>query len=215
MPGPRTNRIAEFRKKARISQTKLAEMLGVHWVTLSKMERGKAKFTYEWAEKIAPFLRVEPFDLMLTERPISKILISGEIRPGGYVVGYDEEAMPTKVIMSGLFDDPEVHWAIVRGSGLYPFFHEGDLLRLTFIYTAEHRLGAEETAERTMALVGRFCLVETKATEQFIGILAPGSEVGAVDLHNTGYPPLRNMHPVALAQITMAIMPMPTHPLAP
>jgi transcriptional regulator with XRE-family HTH domain len=58
------NRIAEQRKAKRMTQHDLAEALGVHWVTISKLERGKMKLTMEWITKISGALKVAPIELM-------------------------------------------------------------------------------------------------------------------------------------------------------
>ena len=52
------NRIAEMRKQVGLTQQALAEKLGIHWVTVSKIERGARKLSFERCKEIADVLGV-------------------------------------------------------------------------------------------------------------------------------------------------------------
>jgi len=58
------NRIAERRKSLGITQQQLADAVGAHWITISKLERGKIKLTTEWLDKLANPLSVTARDLL-------------------------------------------------------------------------------------------------------------------------------------------------------
>ena len=58
------NSIALFRKAAKLTQQQLGDLLGVHWVTISKLERGRIKLTLDWADRIGRVLSVDAFNLM-------------------------------------------------------------------------------------------------------------------------------------------------------
>ena len=47
-----------------MTQQQLAEAVGVHWITISKLERGKIKLTTDWLDRIATELGVRARDLL-------------------------------------------------------------------------------------------------------------------------------------------------------
>lgn len=59
----RPNRIGELRRAANLSQQQLADLLGIHSITVSKLERGKMKLTLDWMVKIAAALDVQPHEI--------------------------------------------------------------------------------------------------------------------------------------------------------
>ena len=58
------NSIAHYRAAAGLSQQELAEKVGAHWVTISKLERGKMQLTVDYMRKIGDALDVPAADLM-------------------------------------------------------------------------------------------------------------------------------------------------------
>jgi DNA-binding XRE family transcriptional regulator len=64
MKRPARNRIAEHRKARGMTQQGLADAVGAHWITISKLERGRIKLTTDWLEKLAPPLGVHAHDLL-------------------------------------------------------------------------------------------------------------------------------------------------------
>lgn len=58
------NRVAEERKAKGMTQQELADAVGSHWITVSKLERGRIKLTTEWLEKLAAPLGVSPGELL-------------------------------------------------------------------------------------------------------------------------------------------------------
>jgi transcriptional regulator with XRE-family HTH domain len=72
---PNPNRIAELRKKKGLTQAQLGEALdGVHWTTISDLERGKQGLTEDWMRRIAPALDVRPADLLAEKRSTVKLV---------------------------------------------------------------------------------------------------------------------------------------------
>jgi len=63
----RKNRIAEKRNARGMTQLELADAVGAHWITISKLERGRIKLTTDWLEKLAKPLGVVPSDLLAGE----------------------------------------------------------------------------------------------------------------------------------------------------
>ena len=58
------NRIAEERLARGMTQQQLADAVGAHWITISKLERGRIKLTTDWLEKLAKPLGVRAGDLL-------------------------------------------------------------------------------------------------------------------------------------------------------
>ena len=58
------NRIAEVRNARMMTQQELADAVGAHWITISKLERARMKLTTEWLDKLAVPLGVRPRDLL-------------------------------------------------------------------------------------------------------------------------------------------------------
>ncbi len=58
------NRIAHFRKVAGLTQQQLADKVGSHWITISKLERGVNGLSVDWMERLAEPLGVKPHELM-------------------------------------------------------------------------------------------------------------------------------------------------------
>ena len=58
------NKIAKYRKKANLTQTELAEMIGASQSTLSRWESGKETPSFDTLEEIAKIFNTLPFELM-------------------------------------------------------------------------------------------------------------------------------------------------------
>jgi phage repressor protein C with HTH and peptisase S24 domain len=59
------NRISEIRNARKISQDRLAELVGTGRSQIVKLERGERRLTVEWMERIARALQCEPAELLL------------------------------------------------------------------------------------------------------------------------------------------------------
>lgn len=58
------NRIKELREQQGLSQTQLADRLGAHYLTISKLERGEMQLNTKWMDRIAGALSVSARDLI-------------------------------------------------------------------------------------------------------------------------------------------------------
>src|ERR1044072_8623590 len=99
----RPNRIAFFRRRRGLSQQQLAEKVDAHWITISKLERGKIKLTEAWLERLATALDVDhPLELFAREQHRQSINVDGSIWPGGVVHISDEhgERLKTEIDLS-------------------------------------------------------------------------------------------------------------------
>src|SRR5437667_7713739 len=85
-----SNRIAEERKSAGMSQQDLATAVGSHWITISKLERGRMKLTTLWMEKLARALNVLPIDFLASTKPIAPAVVSGAVVPDGTLALYQK-----------------------------------------------------------------------------------------------------------------------------
>lgn len=127
-PAP-TNRIAEVRKRYGLTQSQLAEKVGVHWITISKLERGLIQFSEDWKMRLAEALEVAAELFLPTNRLLTTIEIAGEIMPGGIIEPYTEkEGRHTYTLWNGAFHDLNKLWYYVNTTALEPLFHDEDLL---------------------------------------------------------------------------------------
>lgn len=193
MKNPTSNRIAELRKKAGLTQQDLAEKVGVHWITISKLERGQTKLSIEWMERIAPFLGVGTFDLVPKPKPIATVQLFGRIVPGAEIEPFPDDAARTFTIRSDFIVDSETMWFVVEDDALYPWFHTGD------------HIGAGYTAAGPDEHIGRLCLIWDENNDAFLGILAPGTKKERYDLHRPSLPPIRNKKIEMVSPIVIAL----------
>lgn len=194
MKNPAPNRIAELRKKLGMTQQDLADKAGVHWITISKLERGQTRLTMDWMERLAPILgRVSPFDLVPRPKAIATVQLMGRIVPGAEIEPYDDEEVKTFTIRTNYMVDSETMWFVVEEDALYPWFHSGD------------HIGAGYTAAGPDAHIGRLCLIWDEENVAFLGILAPGSKKDRYDLHRPNSSPIRNKMVKAISPIVIAL----------
>ncbi len=64
--------IQEARRKFKLTQEELAELIGIETISLSKIETGKSYPTSENLAKIAKILQVEPYEFFLFEKEKTK-----------------------------------------------------------------------------------------------------------------------------------------------
>ncbi|MCZ7494114.1 helix-turn-helix transcriptional regulator [Agrobacterium rhizogenes] len=127
-PAP-TNRIAEVRKRYGLTQSQLADKVGVHWITISKLERGLIQFSDEWKERLGEALNIDPDLFLPANRRLTTIEVAGEILPGGIIEQYSEkEGVHTYTIWNGAFHALNKVWYYVNTTALEPLFHDEDLL---------------------------------------------------------------------------------------
>ncbi|MBM7322403.1 helix-turn-helix transcriptional regulator [Agrobacterium sp. S2] len=147
-PAP-TNRIAEIRKRMGLTQAQLAEKVGVHWITISKLERGQIQFSDDWKDRLAEALNVEPDVLLPVNRRLTSIEVAGEIMPGGIVEQYtDDEGIHTYTLWNGAFHALHRVWYYVNTNALAPLFHDEDLLCF-----------ARNDGIEPSRLMNRFCMI--------------------------------------------------------
>lgn len=64
------NNLQEYRKAAKLSQAKLADLVDTSQPTVQKLESGKTPMSVAWAKKLAPHLKVK-FEVLLLGAEVS------------------------------------------------------------------------------------------------------------------------------------------------
>jgi transcriptional regulator with XRE-family HTH domain len=192
-----TNQIAKIRKKRGLSQQQLAEKLGVHWITVSKLERGKQKLTTEWMDKIATALEVGRWVLLGSTESLITVQIVGQLNRDGGVTDVGADLPKTKQIYRWTLNNPDAIWVIVGEEGFSPLFQRGDLLEF-FLKSVEPQ-----------HYIGRLCYVVGVDRKSYFGILARGSKAGLYDIIIAGQPTRHDIEVVKLAQVTTALFEQP------
>lgn len=138
------NKIAFFRKMRRMTQQELADEIGAHWITVSKLERGILPLTLEWSGKLSRALKVDESEF----RPAvtANIFVSSLVKEGK-LIGTEDGEPHTVAFDTAAINPGNTFWAVVADNALYPHFQSGDLLRLVV------------TVDEPKKYVGRLCLV--------------------------------------------------------
>lgn len=124
----KTNRLAELRASKGLTQQKLADLVGSHWITISKLERGKMRLTDEWLIKLSEAMKVEPYDLLPNDRALTTVHVVGEVFPNGELSYYELSEPRRNTLYNSLFHHHDVLWFYSNTDSLAPFFKDGDLL---------------------------------------------------------------------------------------
>lgn len=75
------NRIAELRKKKKLSQAALAELVGTTQPQIFKLEKGRLQLSKDWAERIAPHLDISAVDLLFQSENSNEYLTTVDSLP--------------------------------------------------------------------------------------------------------------------------------------
>jgi transcriptional regulator with XRE-family HTH domain len=161
-----TNRIAEGRRARGMSQQELAVAVGAHWVTISKLERGRIKLTTDWLERLAVPLGVQPRDLLA--------------RVKVFPLGFAEEEGPfrSKFGVSesrGAFSKRKgAFWVTIDGAAYEPLLHAGDSVEL--IPWKDLEKGQQMHPD------GKLCFFEIKKNTGRFGFVYSGKKHGTYDI---------------------------------
>lgn len=171
------NRIREMRKLKKVSQRALADLMGVHFVTISKLERGEMQLTLEWLERLAKALKVPSYDLYHIEGDFFGVEVYGYVNDNGSVVEEDF-FMHVRNVQPNDTGDEWAFWVEVTGDYLWPVFHKRDLLKF-------------EIWPDSMAsdFHDRLCFLRLKDGNELIGILGPSRAEGAASIRAFNGPP--------------------------
>lgn len=187
------NRIAEARKAKGVTQQELADRLGVHSVTMSKLERGKMQLTTKWISRIAEALGVEQGDVWKPTSFEERVLLAGGIG-GGAIQDWNLAKKQHYSFHTEDFFDESSFWIGVSDESLAPFFHWGDVLKFTIYYEADSRCE------------NRLALIVTDDDRQLLGTLERYSEEGRIDLRAINGLTHRQITPRTFALFTGAFV---------
>ena len=199
----RTNRIAEFRKKAGLTQADLAERVGSHWITISKLERGKMQLSFEWAERLSKALGVGEFDLFEDKETEKTVFIEGAVGDRGKISFYfddkGEEDFEAVLLPLGIQRTVADTWVQIETDDFYPVLNIGDFVRLTYL----------DTSEQPERYVGRLMAARGEDSDPLVmGILTPSPSTGKYEIRALSGAPRTDMEIKSLLAVTL-IVPMP------
>ncbi|MBX5195744.1 helix-turn-helix transcriptional regulator [Rhizobium sp. NZLR10] len=157
---PAANRIAALRAANGLTQSQLAARLGVHWVTVSRLERGKMKLTADWMERIAIALNARVTDIIKLPATEELVTITATIIRAFELEQLEEKTSYDQIV--GTFDLEGVAslWFKVGDDTMAPFFFKGDALRFSYIAKDGLHLA-----------FGRLCHIVGDDGRSFIGII--------------------------------------------
>jgi transcriptional regulator with XRE-family HTH domain len=126
------NRIAEIRKARKLTQQELADQLGVHWVTISKLERGIMQMTGGWADRLAKALGVSTTEIW-EDYAYREITVDGIVE-GNSITVVKSGGLVFNMLGTHLGDITS-RWLLITDDSLSPFFGNGDLLQFTLAFS--------------------------------------------------------------------------------
>ncbi|MCJ2132213.1 helix-turn-helix transcriptional regulator [Methylobacterium sp. E-045] len=197
------NRIAEFRKAEGLTQQELAEAVGAHWITISRLERGKLPLSFDWAERIGNALKIGKFAVYNTEPEQKRIFVDGSITSRGEVEYYLDEAgneiFNGYLVNIDFYRRAGVQWFEIESDGFFPFFQTNDLVQVTW-----------QKPEDIDIFINRLCIASIKMdskdyTRNILGFVVPGRKNGTYDVNILSGAPLRNVILDTVAVVTMAL----------
>lgn len=157
------NFIQAWRKKRRLTQQKLADLLGVDKSTIWRYEKGITSPFNSTVHDIASALDVEPRDLVMTD---TRAPLVGNVGAGETVFPLDEDG-ETILAPPGLQQPVALR---VTGTSMMPAYRPGDLLFCEMQAVTNHHL------------TGRDCVVETEDGRRLVKKVLAGGQKGTVSL---------------------------------
>jgi len=158
MGNRRANNIADARHARGMTQQELGDAVGAHWITISKLERGKIKLTTEWLEKLARPLGVHPSELL---------------PDFGHMLAAPSDLLSAPKSLRPKYPPPPPTSLVITGFAYEPLLHAGDVVRLLPFTSlaAKQRKQAE----------GKLAFDGATVSSSF-GFLHPGKKRGRYDL---------------------------------
>lgn len=187
------NRIADARKAKGVTQQELADRLGIHSVTMSKLERGKMQLTTKWINRIAEALGVDAGEIWTPTSYEELIFLAGGIAAGG-IQDWNVEKQQRYSFKTEDFFDQSSYWIGVSDDSLAPFFHWGDALKFTIYEDVDFGM-----------CVNRLALVLTHDGRQLIGAVERGDE-SELDLRAPNGLSYKGLKPETFALFTGAFV---------
>ena len=123
--------VSEARKKSGLTQQQLAELLGVHFVTMSKIERGKSEIGVDLILKLKEVLGIPPLDLLSSSPHIMRLVTFGILEEGGKIRLFAQRDFHDLFSNYDLVSGPRTSWLRVETDEFFPMLHSGDLVQIT------------------------------------------------------------------------------------
>lgn len=185
-------RIAPLRKAAGMTQQELADAVGAHLITISRLERGEIKLTEEWMRKLAgPLGLADPSHLMGPDEIIAKVNIEHFVDGKGQVIEADESDF---WFFSGpALYEPDKRWIKIEGEALFPWYRPRDNVAV--------RLSVEPVSVH----IGRLGLAKTAEGEEYLGLLTGSSNVGTFEIHFPSAAPVRGKIVTEFSPVVLAV----------
>lgn len=124
------SQIRRYRTLRKLSQQKLAELVGTSQPQIKRLESGDRQLTVNWAERLAPHLGVDPQELLFADSPImARVVMApvlGVIQAGHWVEATAEESpgrMP--IVDTGGYAEKDLYVLQVRGDSMDLFVRDG------------------------------------------------------------------------------------------
>lgn len=143
------NRIKELMKARGLSRDDLAEAIGAHPVTLSKLMSGARRLNSDWIEKIAAALQVAPEALFAAVPALRTVTVRGRVEAGAWAESFEwPEDMWYDVAIP---NDPDLHGQALfgletRGPSMNRRYPEGTVVVVTD--QADLKVGRRYVIER-------------------------------------------------------------------
>ena len=87
------NRIAELRKVVGLNAEQLATLAGTTKSQLGKLERGERRLSDHWAARLAPHLRVQPYELLMPvgiKIKVNYVPVIGQVSCGAWLEAIEQ-----------------------------------------------------------------------------------------------------------------------------
>lgn len=194
---PKSNRIAELRKQRGLTQQQLADLVDVHWITISKLERGITRLSEEWRERLAKAFDVDVYDISPREKVLPWVHVEGRLFEDGSVDDITADEQQQFQISSAYFINPDYRWLEVGDNAFWPWLQPGDLVCMAALQIDELE-----------SHVGRLCAgwFDIEGVEAMaVGILEIGSTRGTFTIQRIGQPPIRDVKLTSASVFAMTL----------
>ncbi|MGM4967408.1 helix-turn-helix transcriptional regulator [Tardiphaga sp. 1201_B9_N1_1] len=190
------SKLATFRKAARLTQQQLADQIGAHWTTISRLETGKLDLDLNWAERIAPALGVATWDLTKGPPPPENVFVQGGFGRGGLSIKSYENNGKNQLVLPPLFSNS---WNLIEDDSFFPMFSKGDLIHLSIV-----------TVEQAESILGRYAYAFAKDPDgNFFGVLARGKNKDSFCVRRPNMPDSGDFDPVLFMVVDAARFAIP------
>lgn len=194
-----TSKLSKYRKEAKLTQQQLADAIGSHWTTISRLENGKMELDYVWARRLAPILNVSIPDLLHDYKADEKIFIRGAIGEGGKTMRLFLNDSKNTYSLPSLYPGS---WYVVDDDSFYPQFRHGDLIHLSTATDIEPYIGR----------VGFVTTIDEQGPQkEYFGTIARGKAPGKYCVRRPNAPDSEDFTPFLFSWVDAAhfyVLPM-------